>query len=440
MLTALETAEQLKLTEAWTQFRYHAVQHSLWNCQARFVSVPAGRGSGKTELAKRRLVRFLPIKKPWSTPRYFYGAPTERQARRIAWRHLINLIPTQWIREIRNGEGKIITRFGSELHIVGLDQPQRVEGDQWDGCVLDESCDLKPGIFDLNVMPMLAHRAGWCWRIGVPKRHGPSAAEFREFHERACSGALADAAGFSWPSDDILSDKQLAYARSMMDSLDYREQFGGVFLSAGGGVFHSFERAYNVRAVEYHRDRAMVIGSDFNVDPMAWVVGHRYKNRIEWFDELFLRNTNTPAALDVLWKRYSTHLGGFEFYGDATSTARKTSATQSDYNHIASDKRFLKAGRTIHYPTANPRVADRFAACNALFRNADDECRMFIAPTCKNLIKDCEARAYRAGTREPDDHGQIGHITDALGYPVYRLFPVDVRIQTRPQTVTIRTG
>jgi hypothetical protein len=45
------------LTARWTPLTYHAEQNRLKNkSKARFRVVPAGRRSGKTELAKRFLV------------------------------------------------------------------------------------------------------------------------------------------------------------------------------------------------------------------------------------------------------------------------------------------------------------------------------------------------------------------------------------------------
>jgi hypothetical protein len=73
--------------------RYHPVQAALERCNARFVGIQAGRGSGKTELSKRRLVRWLPVPKPWRDPRYFFCAPTHEQAKRLAWNDILALIP-----------------------------------------------------------------------------------------------------------------------------------------------------------------------------------------------------------------------------------------------------------------------------------------------------------------------------------------------------------
>ena len=153
------------LTPAWTQLRYHEQQAQLWRDPARFIAVRAGRGSGKTELARRRIVRMLPIEKPWSDPIYFYALPTFAQARRVAWRPIKKLIPPEWIKgNPSESELRIDTVFGATLYVIGMDKPQRYEGVQWDGGIIDESSDQRPDAFKLSFLPALAHRNGWCWR------------------------------------------------------------------------------------------------------------------------------------------------------------------------------------------------------------------------------------------------------------------------------------
>lgn len=450
-------------TAAWHPLRYHPQQHRVWTRTAprvgrrgnpaplvRFVGLDCGRGSGKTELAKRNLVRWLPVPKPWPTPRYFYGAPTEAQAKRIGWNHLLSLIPGalevskgltpppgSWVPRggVKLGELKVETIFGAELYVVGLDKPQRIEGEQWDGGVLDESCDLKPKTFDLTVLPMLTWRDGWCWRIGVPKRQGPSAVEYREWVESSRFGMTADRLSETWPSSDILPEHALRDFQQTMDLKDYLEQFDARWQTAGGGIFFAFDREYNVRDVVYDPRRPLIVGCDFNVDPMAWVVGHASLDpkRMEWFDEIWKRDTNTAAVLDILFQRYKDHKGGVHFYPDASGTARKTSSNTTDIQLIYGHKGFKALGRSVHYRKANPPLTDRFAACNAMFCNAAGDRRMFVDPKCKRLIRDLEARYYKEGTREPADgdarnKGLVGHPSDAMGYPVFALFPVPMKL------------
>lgn len=127
------------------------------------------------------------------------------------------------------------------------------------------------------------------------------------------------------------------------------------------------------------------------------------------------------------------HDAGWDFYGDATGQARKSSASASDYVHIKNDKRFKKA--RVFYPRANPSRVDRFASCNAMFCNARGERRCRVSPRCVDLIRDLEGRSWKAGSREPDDsHPDSGHISDALGYIIHRRFPSTVIAQlTAPQ-------
>lgn len=400
------------LTPAWTALKPHKLQSRLWRSDHRFVAVAAGRGSGKTELARRRLVRFLAVKKAWQTPLYFYAGPTYGQARRVAWQTLKDLVPKEWLLAPPSESSMVIkTIFGSELHVVGMDKPQRIEGVQWDGGIIDECSDQKPKTFDLSVRPALSHREGWCWRIGVPKRHGVGALEFRSCFDKDSGWDT-----YQWPSRDILSKEEVAYAKQMMDAKDFAEQYEASWVKSGGAAFHAFDVYKHVRPVTYKDDKPIIVGSDFNVNPMAWALMHRTSDGLEVFDEIWIRDTNTQRTLDTLHSRYPDHRGGWHFMGDATGRARKTAATRSDYIIIKQDERF---SGNVRYPKANPSVKDRLASCNALLHHD----RIHIDARCVNLILDLEFRGLD-DTGHPEDIGDQGHITDALGYVIHGLFPV----------------
>jgi hypothetical protein len=374
----------------------------------------------------------LAVKKPWPDPMYFFALPTAVQARRVAWQKLKALVPPNWLDgDPRESDMIIKTKFGSSLYVVGMDKPQRIEGDQWDGGVVDESSDQKPGHFDRSLRPALTHRTGWCWRIGVPKRWGVGAAEFKSTFFK-WQDAGPDFAAYSWPSSDILLPSEIEAAMLTMDQKDFDEQFGANWLDVGGAIFYAFSETESVSdEVKYRPERPIIVGSDFNVNPMAWVLMQHVDNKFYVFDEVWIRNTNTQATLDVLYKRYGErHDAGFLFIGDATARSRNTRATLSDYAQIEMDKRF-KLSRVL-YPRSNPAVQERFAACNALLQNAAGLRRLFIHPRCKNLINDLSSRAYVEGSRAPDDHDDIGHITDALGYPLHYLCPVLVKSEGSP--------
>lgn len=312
--------------------------------------------------------------------------------------------------------------------LAGLDKPQRLEGNQYDMIILDESSDQRPGTFDRSVRPALSHRDGKCWRIGVPKRFGCGAAEYKDAWHSYASGKLGpEYEAYCWPSSDILSEAEIEDAKRSLDPHDYEEQYNASWVSTSGLVYYAFDEVLNVRDdYTYDRTKTIIVGSDFNVDPMSYVLIQQpdpKKLELRVFDEVFMRNTNTPKTLDALYNKYKNHEGGWIFTGDATSKARKTSSTQSDYAYIVNDNRFVR--KKVVYPSSNPSVHDRFAAVNAAFCNALGERRVFVSPRCKNLIWDLTSRSYVAGSREVDNsHPDSGHITDALGYVIHRAWPV----------------
>lgn len=285
---------------SWKPLRYHPIQTELWTCKRRFPLACAGRGSGKTELARRRVVRFLPVIKPWSDPMYFYALPTYAQAKRVAWEEIKKLIPQNWLAaEPSESKMMIKTIFGSTLYVLGLDKPQRIEGNQWDGGVVDECSDQRPGVFDKSIRPALSHRNGWCWRIGVPKRFGIGAAEFRiNFHKALDPNADPDMISYTWPSEDILPASEIESAKRNLSEDDYNEQYKASWVSVKGAVFHAFSKDHNVLDGEYRPTQTIIVGSDFNVDPMSWVLARVIPNGLFIFDQIRKHNTNTIATLD----------------------------------------------------------------------------------------------------------------------------------------------
>lgn len=438
------------MINTWPQLREHHLQSAAYRSRARFVALACGRQSGKTEIAFRRLVRWLPVRKPWARPRYFIAYPTLNQAKRVAWARVKDLIPKHWIAKINETDLHITTVFGSELYVLGLDKPMRSEGDSWDGGIIDESSDQKPGVFEKTFRPALAARGGWCWRIGTPKRHGIGAKDFKSFYDRCASGDDALYEAYTWPSSDVMSQEEIDDARRTTDEKDFNELYNASWETASGGVYHAFDELMSVHSgVQYDNQRLLIIGSDFNVDPMCWIVAHKVifgegygdSQGLEGLivvDEVFKRNTNTQATLEYLHQQYNVHRehkGGYAFIGDAAGKARKTSASASDYVQIINDARFKP--KRVLYPRSNPAIADRISAVNTLLRNAAGERRLFIHPRCTRLIADLQTQPYKAGSNEPEKGGDLGHMADALGYVVYMLWPPLVNVKTEQRISTL---
>ncbi|MEK7880788.1 MAG: terminase family protein [Deltaproteobacteria bacterium] len=411
------------MPKRWSALRYHSEQARLWTEKKRFKAVVAGRRSGKTELAKRRLVLALAEKKSWGDPRYFAAAPTREQAKRIFWKDLKALIPKSWIKRVSESELSIATKFGSELFIVGLDKPERIEGVAWDGAVMDEYANMRPGAWQENVRPALSDRQGWCWFVGVPEGLN----HYKDLADYAKKALDPEWGFYSWPSSDILPKGEVDAARRILDEKTFRQEYEASFEGSSGRVYYAYDSiAHEDKSVELMKGLPIVVACDFNVDPCVWILCQTDGKKIRVFDEVALRNTNTVDMARELLRRYEGHEEGFLIYGDAAGSAR-TTAGKSDYALL------LEMGfKRQKIKRANPAVRDRVNAVNAVLRNTAGEIRLSHHPRCKRLKRDFETVEWARGTHAR--HGSGGeldkrnfertHATDALGYFIEYEFPL----------------
>lgn len=421
-------------------WRYCRQRVEAWRSEARIQIASAGRFSGKSETYTHKFIKFT-MRKPWDgaeNAKYSYCFPTQKQARRNIWDKLkAGYRKTGAVRKINESEMKIelaFRDFSATVYVDGLDKPHRIEGSHYHGICVDEMSDTKPNAVKLSILPALNAHQGWLWMLGVPKRIGVGAG----FYKDLCIGELAktlfsaektSVGYFHWTAEDIYTDDELFALRQLLSEKDYNEQALAKWETASGLVYYSFSSRENVLPqVQYNPEKPLLIGSDFNVSPMSWVVAQEgEEGEVFVLDELSILNTNTPETLDILWRKWGHHSAGFIFYGDAAGRSRSTTASVSDYIIIHNDHRFGEArGKVdIRYPTHNPAVLDRVACVNAMLRNADGRCKIFISKSCTELIKDLENLAFKEGTREIDKSDPMRtHMSDALGYLIYARCPL----------------
>ena len=173
-------------------------------------------------------------------------------------------------------------------------------------------------------------------------------------------------------------------------------------------AYYAFDREKHV--IEYKpQTNQVLVGIDFNVDPLCAVIGEKIKDELIIFDELYLKNSNTFRLVEILSERYDN----ITAFPDMTGRARKTSAAMSDIQILQ------KANIRIN-GINNPRVKDRVQAVNNFLSKG----RLKIDKKCVHLIKDLERVSLdKYGELDKSDQN-LTHISDACGYMVYRLFPI----------------
>lgn len=380
----------------------------MWTENRRFAVVPAGRRSGKTELAKRRLVISLALRKAWPDPRYFAAAPTRDQAKRIFWKDIKALTPQGWIKKIYESDLCLTTRFGSELWVVGMDKPERIEGVAWDGGVLDEYANMRPQAWTEHVRPALSDRRGWCWLIGVPEGLN----HYKDIVDYAKAGADPEWGCYRWSSADILPPEELEAAKRQLDGRTFRQEYEGSFEGASGRVYYAYSVARHEDAgITLNMRLPIILCCDFNVDPCIWEACQTDGKTVRVFDEIMLANTNTVEMGKVAKARYGKHPAGVIVYGDSAGQSRST-AGQSDYA-LLTELGFT----TQRIKRANPAVKDRVNAVNAMLENTKGEVRLTHHPICKAFRKDLETVVWTESGAEIDKRERSKtHASDALGY------------------------
>lgn len=350
----------------------------------------------------------LAHKKLWSDPRYFAAAPTREQAKRIFWKDLRLLTPQKWIRRVYETDMCIVTRLGSELWVVGLDKPQRIEGVPWDGGVLDEYANMKRGAWEENIRPALSDRKGWCWLIGVPEGLN----HYKDLADYAQSGVDDEWGMYTWTSASVLEPKEIEAAKRVLDPRTFRQEYEASFEGAASRVYYAYNaKRHEDGSIAVDPKLPIIICCDFNVGTCVWEILQVEGGHVRVIDEIVLRDTNTIEMCKAAVARYGGHKAGVVIYGDAAGKSRSTTGA-SDYALMAS---FGLGQQRIK--RMNPLVKDRVNAVNAMLENANGEVRLTHHPNCRALRGDFETVTWM------DNGGEINkrddektHATDALGY------------------------
>jgi Terminase large subunit, T4likevirus-type, N-terminal len=421
-----------------TPLCYHPTQDAWINSTKRFHVVSAGRRSGKTEIAKRKIVkRALNATGNWADPRFFAAAPTRDQAKKIFWQDLKSMIPQSLMRGKPLETELCITLItGVEVHVVGMDRPERIEGVPWDGGVLDEFANMKSSAWGANVRPALADRGGWCDLIGVPEGRN----HYYDLWKRAISGIDPEWAGYTWPMADVQSAEEVESLRRTLDELTFQQECYGSFISFEGRAYYSFQEATHCAPLTYNPDAPLALCFDFNVEPgVAAIIQEQHLPNGMPEDytgtgvigEVYIpHNSNTPAVCRRVLQDWGDHRGEVCCYGDATGGARGTAQTEgSDWELIKQELRPVFGDRlNMRVGRSNPPERARINAVNSRLRAADGGEWLMVDPAkAPNVVRDFEGVCLLTGGSGELDKNvdkRLTHVSDAIGYYVHAEFPV----------------
>jgi hypothetical protein len=416
----------------WYPLIDHPVQLSLLGAVdrgIRFPVVPAGRRSGKTERAKRFLAKQA-LQNPGE--KYFAAAPTRDQAKKIWWDDL-KMLTLSILHKRRPSESDLIIYLpnGTEIHVLGLDRPERIEGINWTGGVIDEIADVKAEALEANIMPALNtfnplrpdYRA-WCWFIGVPDGLN----HYYDMAEYAKTAGDPDYELFTWWSEEILPPDVIASAKRTMSKRQYDQEYKASFETASGRIYEDYdcraptattEAGYNWTDAEIKPHEALYWMHDQNYTPLSSAIAV-VRNGVPYIlDEIVLTSAVSSQAAEEFVEKYKDHKNKLVYiYGDPAGRAGEKHGHKSDYNDIEDVLRREKWKFERRVRNKHPAIKDRQNAVRAKIRNAADETTLFVNPKTAPWSHRglATVQLQEGSTFQEDQKNQYQHITTAIGY------------------------
>jgi hypothetical protein len=348
-----------------------------------------------------------------------YVAPTRDRAKELGWTMVKQLIDPKWVeRSLENELTMTIRGLNNTLHFKGSDNPDaQLRGFGMDFVVIDEFPFIKGSVWHEVIRPALSDKMGSAMLIGTP-------AGFNWAYDLFEMARLDKTGEYqSWQFTTLeggnVSAREVESAKKSLSPSQFAQEYLASFSRLGNRVYSNFDLEQNVTdKVKFEKDLPILIGMDFNVDPMCACLGQRHGDELHIFDEIVINNSRTQEMCDEIAVRYpNKHI---RVYPDPTGRRRVTSAHTGETDHsIIQD-----SGFTLIAAPASPGVADRINEVQALLLNTEGRRRLMIHPKCTRLTYSLSGLTYKDNTSQQDKSSGLDHMPDALGYLVHMEFPI----------------
>jgi len=394
----IKTAPEIKLKWA---------QGEVFKSKRRFRVLVAGRRFGKSYLSCIELLKAA-IDRPGET--YFYCAPTYRMAKDIAWKSLKRLVPKVWIQSKNETDLRLELINGSSIELKGTENAMALRGRSLAGVVLDEAAFMESEVWFEVIRPALADKQGWALFISTPDGTASwfydlwcyVASDPTKEWQRWCYTTIE---GGNVPKEEVKA------AKAQLDKRTFRQEFEASFENLTGLVAVSFtDENISKEAVDISV-LPVLLGVDFNVDPMSGICAVRNGEDLYVFDEIMLTGgaTTWDFAEEVV-RRYGVDRRIIAC-PDPTGSSRKTSGVGATDHNI-----LRRSGFNVSSPKAPWKIRDKITAVNTALLDANGIRRTIIHPRCRQLIKSLRTLTYAPNTGLPNKNLGVDHAFDAFGY------------------------
>lgn len=220
----------------------HERQQQIYDSEARFKVVAAGRRFGKSylagvmlfvEAAKNEKVRSDGVVVDLALEEVFYVAPTFDQGKRIMW-PLLKELGLDLIQQKYENTGTLEIKNGRRISIKGSDRPDTLRGIGLSYVVLDEYAFMKEEVWEQIIMPALTRSEGGAMFIGTPdgKNH------FYTLWRQGLSDDFPDWESWHFPSleNPFLPPEEIERARSRMSAERFAQEMEASFEASKSAI------------------------------------------------------------------------------------------------------------------------------------------------------------------------------------------------------------
>ena len=419
----METLELIRQSPEWAD---------PLQAPARYKGASGGRASGKSHefaaMAVEEMVinpdlRFVCIREVQRSLKFSAKSLVETKIRALGVSHLFDVLQT----EIRRKDGRGVMIFeGMQDHTADSIKSLEGFGRAW----VEEAQSISARSLEL-LLPTIRADDSELWFSWNPDQPTDPVDKF--FASNPPNAVRVHTTYRDNPFCPAVMHEEAARMRAV-DPDGYAHVWeGGYFLGGSGRVYSSFSGKPhpegNVDEAVADTGAELLVGMDFNVNPMSLVIAVRAGDECHVLDAWQVKSSNTEEVAAELRSRYPTRR--IVVCPDPSGKARKSSAPagQTDFTILE------RAGFEVRAPNAAPLVVDRVNNAQAMYIGTDGRRRVRIHPRAQALLTALGHLTYKEGTNQPDKSKGYDHICDAADYLYWSEFNVLVE---RPTIGTLR--
>jgi hypothetical protein len=331
-------------------------------------------------------------------------------AKDIAWKALKRLVPKVWIQSKNETDLRLDLVNGSSIELKGTENAMALRGRSLSGVVLDEAAFMDAEVWFEVIRPALADKQGWALFISTPDG---TASWFYDLWCYTASDPTGEWKRWCYTTIEggNVPKEEVEAARAQLDERTFRQEFEASFENLTGLVAISFGDENISTDAKDINVMPILLGVDFNVDPMSGICAVKDGENLYVFDEIMLTGgATTWDFAEEVTRRYGVDRRVIAC-PDPTGGARKTSGVGATDHSI-----LRRSGFNVSSPRAPWKIRDKITAVNTALLDASGNRRTFIHPRCKQLIKSLRTLTYAPNTGLPNKNLGVDHAFDAFGY------------------------